>query len=105
MSSGQIIPIQNKADLSFFYGYKQHRSDYRKYLVIHIFEVIMFAAIIPIDYLLLEVGNKMAGALIIGAADSLISLIILVCVYNVFFVKDQMQHYCELARDTYHATG
>ncbi len=87
MSSGQISPALNKADISFFRAYVSHRSDYRKSLFIHLIEIAMFAVIIPIDFTLLEVGDKMGGALIIGAADSFISLIIIGSIYYTLFSK------------------
>lgn len=104
MSSEQV-QLLYKADISFYGGYVTYRTTYRRALAIHIFEVIMFAVFIPIDCTLMNIGEKMIAALAIAAADSVISLLIILYQYHLLFARSTILSYCLLARDTYHATG
>lgn len=103
MSSNEMIPYF-KADISFYRGYLSYQSSYRRVLVIHIIEIIMFAVIIPIDCVLLKITEKMPIALGIAAADSFISLLIICYHYYSLFANKTIENYCILARDTLHAT-
>jgi hypothetical protein len=94
-----------KADISFNRGYSSYRSDYRKLLWIHSVEIIMFAVIIPIDCTLLTIGDKMPVALGIAAADSLVSLLIVIYKYYALFVNRPIEKYVLLARDILHVTA
>jgi hypothetical protein len=83
--SSDLVNVLFKADISFYRGYTAYRSNFRKALGVHLFEIIMFAIFIPIDCTLLSLGDKMVAALAVAAADSLVSLLIILYEYNVLF--------------------
>jgi hypothetical protein len=94
-----------KPDISFYLGFVLYRSDYRKAMAIHIIEIVMFAVIIPIDCIILAPGDKMLVALAIAAADSVVSLLLVVYQYYILFKTAPILSYCLLARDTHHSTA
>lgn len=102
--SSQQVQLLYKPDASFYRGFVWYRSAHRKALAIHSFEIAMFAIFIPIDCTVSEVGDKMAWALGIAAADSLISLLIVLYSYCTIFARSSILSYCLLARDVNHAT-
>lgn len=105
MSSAQQMQLLYKADISFYTGYVGYRSIFRKAIAVHLFQIIIFAVFIPIDCIILTLGDKMVAALAIAAGNSLISLLIVIYEYYVLFKKNAIFSYCLLARDTNHATN
>lgn len=65
----------------------------------------MFTVFIPIDSTILTVGNRMITALVIGLADSVISLLIMAYVYYKLFGSGGVRKFLYLAHELNHITN
>ena len=83
--SQQKLEEVRKVDLSFYGGYTTYRGEFRKVLLIHVFEMVMLSVFIPIDSTRLVMGNRMAASLAIALADAILSFLIMGLIYYKLF--------------------
>jgi len=60
--SAQQVNGYSKADISFLYGYKKHRTTYREIMLFHVLEMVLFIIFILIDSTILTTGSRIIVA-------------------------------------------
>jgi len=94
-----------KADIAFYKGFNLLKSAFRRDIIVHLIQAIILTTFIPIDIIIMSVGENAVPALAVGLASAMFSIIMVGYEYYFIFVRQSPLAYCLLARELLHVTN